>query len=268
MHNIPLRRSDCPLRPRVRPAPLGGMPEKLPFYTLPKLARACKWTFPRVFFDQRDVCYEPVTHVVQAAPHRTRAPVAVPSSPCVLKFFETLTAGVGNGWLASHPAFVAQFSRQQLFVVRQIVCSQTRIAVEPSLNSQPPTQPASCHTTQLCHDSDISCRTLETRVPQLMEGIAVVTSNFTLTANEKTHGLLVETLKLTLTFRYHKHNRLNSGQAYQKPQVGQSQKKAQTDQALLENKPKKKKKNRCSNQKCVGRVVRVQENSQFHHCRT
>ena len=36
MHHVPLRRSDCLLRPRVRPAPLGGMPEKLPFYTLPK----------------------------------------------------------------------------------------------------------------------------------------------------------------------------------------------------------------------------------------
>ena len=61
------------------------------------LPRACNQTFPHAFFDQRDVCYEPVTHVVQAAPHRTHAPVAVPSSPCVLQFFETLTAGLGNG---------------------------------------------------------------------------------------------------------------------------------------------------------------------------
>ena len=27
------------------------------------LPRACNWTFPHAFFNQRDICYEPVTHV-------------------------------------------------------------------------------------------------------------------------------------------------------------------------------------------------------------
>ena len=89
--------------PRVRPDPFSRLREMLLFSYAPHAAfhRACSdRTFTHAFCDHLSVCYEPVTHVALKPPLTERAHQWLSrSSPCFLKFFETLTGGLGT-WKA------------------------------------------------------------------------------------------------------------------------------------------------------------------------
>ena len=93
-----------------------------------------------------------------------------------------------------------------------LLCAFSGVPHVPSLSagSRRHNGHLSCHTTQLFHDYDISCRHWK---PVFLTGTKELSLSRETSRSlriEKTHGLRVDTVALTLTFRCHKHKIISS----------------------------------------------------------